>query len=84
MDESVKMSIIYSHTCAEKLFFLRLIIQENVLYCVCKGDKISQNTGNCFAVALLQNGTMPIFQIFNTTEVVTKKSTFAVPVDIGD
>lgn len=38
------MSIIYSYTWAEELIYLGLIIQENALYCVCKGDKISQNT----------------------------------------
>jgi len=73
----VKTSITCSHTCTEEVIYLCLIIQENVLYCVWKGDKNSQNTWNGFAVPLSQDGTIPIFLIFGTTEVLTKKSAFA-------
>lgn len=73
----VKMSITRLQTYDEELIYLCFIIQENILYCVCKGDKISQNIRNCFAVLLLQNGTIHVFLILDIPEVVTKKSTFA-------
>lgn len=47
------------------------------ILCVQRRLKMSQNTWNCFSVPLLQNGTIPISLIFDTTEVVTKKFIFA-------